>query len=105
MKKMTEFLLAVILVLCSGICSAIAESDAASSAKATAEEDEAWRQITLTLDFADLEYVSSAGLRVLLTAHTTMLKKSGMKLLHVNEEIMDSLAVTGLANVLNIEKE
>lgn len=60
---------------------------------------------TLTLDFADLEYVSSAGLRVLLTAHTTMLKKGGMKLLHVNEEIMDSLAVTGLANVLNIEKE
>ena len=60
---------------------------------------------TLTLDFADLEYVSSAGLRVLLTAHTTMAKKGGMKLLHVNEEIMDSLAVTGLSNVLNIVKE
>lgn len=60
---------------------------------------------TLTLDFADLEYVSSAGLRVLLTAHTTMAKKGGMKLLHVNEEIMDSLAVTGLSNVLNIEKD
>ena len=60
---------------------------------------------TLMLDFADLEYVSSAGLRVLLTAHTTMLKKGGMKLLHVNEEIMDSLAVTGLSNVLNIEKD
>ena len=60
---------------------------------------------TLTLDFADLEYVSSAGLRVLLTAHTAMAKKGGMKLLHVNEEIMDSLAVTGLANVLNIAEE
>ena len=60
---------------------------------------------TLTLDFGDLEYVSSAGLRVLLTAHTTMAKKGGMKLLHVNEEIMDSLVVTGLANVLNVVKD
>ena len=60
---------------------------------------------TLTLDFADLEYVSSAGRRVLLTTHTAMAKKGGMKLLHVNEEIMDSLAVTGLSNVLNIEKD
>ena len=57
---------------------------------------------SLTLDFADLEYVSSAGLRVLLTAHTTMAKKNGMKILHVNEEIMDSFAVTGLAKVLNV---
>lgn len=60
---------------------------------------------TLTLDFGDLEYVSSAGLRVLLTAHTTMAKKGGMKLLHVNEEIMDSLVVTGLANFLNVVKD
>ncbi len=58
---------------------------------------------TLTLDFENLEYVSSAGLRVLLTAHNFMSKKGGMKILHVNEEISDSLEVTGLANVLNIE--
>jgi anti-sigma B factor antagonist len=60
---------------------------------------------TLTLDFQDLEYVSSAGLRVLLTAHTTMAKKGGMKILHVNEEIMDSMTVTGLAKVLNIVED
>ena len=59
---------------------------------------------TLTLDFQNLEYVSSAGLRVLLTAHTNMSKKGGMKILHVNEEIMDSLTVTGLADMLNIVK-
>ena len=48
--------------------------------------------------------MSSAGLRVLLTAHTAMAKKGGMKILHVNEEIMDSLIVTGLADMLNVEK-
>ncbi|MER2054265.1 MAG: STAS domain-containing protein [Clostridia bacterium] len=60
---------------------------------------------SLTLDFQDLEYVSSAGLRVLLTAHTTMAKKGGMKLLHVNEEIMDSFTVTGLGKFLNVVKD
>ena len=60
---------------------------------------------SLTLDFADLAYVSSAGLRVLLTTHTTMAKKGGMKILHVNEEIMDSFAVTGMANFLNVVKD
>ena len=60
---------------------------------------------SLTLDFADLKYVSSAGLRVLLTAHTAMAKKGGMKILHVNEEIKDAFAVTGMANFLNVVKD
>ena len=60
---------------------------------------------SLTLDFAEVEYISSAGLRVLLTAHTTMAEKGGMKLLHVNEIIMDTLKVTGLANALNVVKD
>ena len=38
------------------------------------------------IDCADLEYMSSAGLRVLLTAHMTMSTKGGMKLLHVSIE-------------------
>jgi len=59
---------------------------------------------SLTLDFGDLEYVSSAGLRVLLTAHNAMAKKGGLKIIRVNEEIMDSLLVTGLADMLNVEK-
>ena len=59
---------------------------------------------TLTLDFANLEYVSSAGLRVLLTTHKAMMEKGGMKILHVNEVTMDALNITGLANVLNVEK-
>ena len=58
---------------------------------------------SLILDFADLEYISSAGLRALLTAHMTMETKGGMKILHVNEEVMDSMKITGMANVLNLE--
>ena len=60
---------------------------------------------TLTIDCADLEYMSSAGLRVLLTAHMTMDLKGGMKVTHVNEEVMDTLKITGMADVLNVVKD
>ncbi len=59
---------------------------------------------TLTFDFTNLEYVSSAGLRVLLAAQKAMAEKGGMKILHVNEGTMDVLNITGLANVLHVEK-
>ena len=59
---------------------------------------------TLTFDFKDLEYISSAGLRVLLTAHMAMSGKGGMKILNANEEIIESMTVTGLADMLTIEK-
>lgn len=59
---------------------------------------------TLTIDCANLEYMSSAGLRVLLRAHMTMSTKGGMKLLHVNQEVMDTLKITGMADVLTVEK-
>lgn len=58
---------------------------------------------TLTLDFSDLNYISSAGLRVLLSAHKTMSKKGGMKVTHVNEMVSDVFDVTGFADILNIE--
>lgn len=58
---------------------------------------------SLTFDFKDLEYVTSAGLRVLLLAHNTMAPKGGMKIIHVNKVIMDTLTVTGLTKVLNVE--
>ena len=60
---------------------------------------------TLIIDCADLEYMSSAGLRVLRTAHMTMSTKGEMKLLHVNEEVMDTLKITGMADVLNVVKD
>ncbi|MBR3076860.1 MAG: STAS domain-containing protein [Oscillospiraceae bacterium] len=58
----------------------------------------------LTLDFENLDYISSAGLRVLLSAQKTMSAKDGeMKLLHVNEAILDIFEVTGFSDILTIE--
>ena len=57
----------------------------------------------LILDFAGLEYISSAGLRVLLCAHKAMSSKGGMKVLHVNEIVNEVFEVTGFADILTIE--
>lgn len=57
----------------------------------------------LTLDFANLDYISSAGLRVLLSAQKTMSKKGGMKVVNVNEMVMEVFEVTGFADILTIE--
>ena len=57
----------------------------------------------LTLDFAKLEYVSSAGLRVLLAAQKTMSKQGEMRLLNVSETIMEIFEVTGFSDILTIE--
>ena len=57
----------------------------------------------LTLDFGKLEYVSSAGLRVLLAAQKEMNKKGVMKLTHVGETIMEIFEVTGFSDILTIE--
>lgn len=57
----------------------------------------------LTLDFGKLDYISSAGLRVLLSAHKTMSKKGGMKITQVNEIVAEVFDVTGFADILTIE--
>ena len=58
---------------------------------------------TLTLDFSKLDYISSAGLRVLLAAHKAMSRKSGMKVTGVNEIVQEVFDVTGFSDVLTIE--
>ena len=58
----------------------------------------------LTLNFAELEYISSAGLRVLLSAHKVMSAKGGMKVTNVNEIVQEVFEVTGFADILNIER-
>ena len=58
---------------------------------------------SLTFDFEKLEYISSAGLRVLLAAHKTMAKKGGMKVTRVNDIVREVFEVTGFSDILTIE--
>ena len=57
----------------------------------------------LVIDLSKLEYVSSAGLRVLLSAQKIMNRQGEMKVTHVNETIMDIFDVTGFSDILTIE--
>ncbi|MBE6998394.1 MAG: STAS domain-containing protein [Ruminococcaceae bacterium] len=57
----------------------------------------------LTIDLEKLEYISSAGLRVLLSAQKRMMKQGEMKVTHVNETIMEIFEVTGFSDILTIE--
>ena len=57
----------------------------------------------LTLDMAALEYISSAGLRVLLSAQKIMNKQGEMKIINVGEVINEIFEVTGFSDILNIE--
>ncbi len=57
----------------------------------------------LTLDLEKLEYISSAGLRVLLAAQKEMNKRGAMKIAHVGETIMEIFEVTGFSDILTIE--
>ena len=58
----------------------------------------------LVFDLAKLEYISSAGLRVLLSAQKTMNKQGDMIIENVRPEIMDIFDVTGFVDILNIRQ-
>lgn len=57
----------------------------------------------LIFDFAKLEYVSSAGLRILLRCHKIMAKQGSMVVRNVNKDVMDIFEVTGFSSILTIE--
>ena len=57
----------------------------------------------LTFDMAGLEYVSSAGLRVILKAQKIMNSQGSMKLTGVNDSIMEVFDITGFIDILTIE--
>ena len=57
----------------------------------------------LVLDFAKLEYISSAGLRVLLKAQKVMNKQGSMKLIHVSDDVKEIFEITGFVDILTIE--
>lgn len=58
---------------------------------------------SLVFDLKDVEYLSSAGLRVLLVAHKVMSKQGKMSLRHVNQSVMEVFDITGFSNILDIE--
>ncbi len=57
----------------------------------------------LTFDFEKLDYISSAGLRVLLAAQKTMNRQGTMKVIHTNEMIREIFEVTGFSDILTVE--
>lgn len=74
---------------------------------APALEGELKRSVTsdvknLVLDFAKVEYISSAGLRVLLAAQKVMKKQGSMVVKNVNDVIMEVFDVTGFSDILTI---
>ncbi len=56
----------------------------------------------LLLDFSGVEYISSAGLRVLLSAQKVMNRQGKMVLSHVDEAVMEIFEVTGFSDILTI---
>ena len=57
----------------------------------------------LVFDMGQLDYISSAGLRVMLSAQKTMNKQGSMVIRNVKPEIMEIFDVTGFVDILNIE--
>ena len=57
----------------------------------------------LILDFAQLSYISSAGLRVILALQKAMSRQGSMKLTHVSSDVMEVFEITGFCDILTIE--
>ena len=57
----------------------------------------------LTLDFSKLEYISSAGLRVLLSTQKALAAKGGMKIKNIGSTVKEVFELTGFADILTIE--
>lgn len=57
----------------------------------------------LVLDLAGLDYLSSSGLRVILSAQKVMNKQGEMTIIHVNDMIMDIFEITGFSDILTIQ--
>jgi anti-sigma B factor antagonist len=78
--------------------------DTATAPQLEAELKQSLAGLTvLILDFAALEYISSAGLRILLAAQKAMNRQGSMVLKNVNNAIMEVFGITGFTDILTIE--
>lgn len=78
--------------------------DTVTAPQLESELQEAIKEVTeLIFDFSALDYISSAGLRVLLSAQKVMNKQGTMVVRSVNETIMEIFEVTGFVDLLTIE--
>ena len=78
--------------------------DTNSSPKLEAELRQSVSGVTeLVFDFSGVEYISSAGLRVLLAAQKVMNRQGSMKLIGVSADVMEVFEITGFADILTIE--
>ena len=78
--------------------------DSVTSVELQAIVDESLKDVAhLTIDLANVEYVSSAGLRVILAAHKIMSRQGTMNLVRVPEFVREVFEITGFDSVLNIE--
>ena len=59
----------------------------------------------LVFDFKKLKYISSAGLRIILSCQKTMVNKGEMIIKNVNEEVKEVFEITGFADILTIEED
>ncbi len=57
----------------------------------------------LVLDLSDLEYISSAGLRVVLATHKMMVSRGGLTVRNARDTVMEVLDATGFTDVLDIQ--
>ena len=77
--------------------------DAGSAPELSKELTTALNGVTdLTFDLAELKYIASAGLRVLLVAQKRMKKQGSMKLINVSEAVMEVLEMTGFSSLMTI---
>ena len=60
---------------------------------------------SLIFDFEKLEYISSSGLRVLLSTHKKMMKQGEFNIINVSEDVMEVLEITGFASLLSVSKK
>ena len=58
----------------------------------------------LVLDFKEVDYISSAGLRILLLLHKQMLAEEGLTIININETVREVLEITGFLDILNVEE-